>query len=162
MAEEVQRIIAEQGLSQTGLIEESKIIETGKILGVDAIMLGTAIYKRVHWYYQGQYITKDGIGNASIRLVNTETGALIGGIKFKNGQGVLTFKEMDAIALQISTEILNALGKNNSIKNYSSYEQDDFSTEPTHSHISSNNSSSLNDINDMFFFDIKKFKVTMH
>ncbi len=108
---EVQRVLSEQGLSQSGLLNNSKAIQTGKLLGVDAIMLGTAVFKRVHWYYQGQYVTKDGIGNATIRLIDTETGALIGGIKFKNGEGVLTFKEMDGVAQQITNEMLKAFGK---------------------------------------------------
>ena len=108
---EVQRILSEQGLSQSGLLDNTKVIQTGKLLGVDAIMLGTAVFKRVSWYYQGQFIIKDGIGNATIRLIDTKTGALIGGIKFKNGQGVLTFKEMEDVAQQISNEILKALGK---------------------------------------------------
>ena len=158
---EVQRVFAEQGLSQTGLVQESQIIETGKMLGVDAIMLGSVIYKKVEFYYQGQYIMKDGIGNANIRMVDTKTGALIGGIKFKNGQGVLTFKSMDAIAKQISDEILKTLGKNiNASENIYASKKNNISKNVTKLTLPANNSTpkSLTNIDIYSFFDIARIR----
>ncbi|MBD3170618.1 MAG: hypothetical protein GF307_14130 [candidate division Zixibacteria bacterium] len=63
--EKVQKIIDEQIRSQAGQIDEKTAIKAGKIIGVDAVLMGS--------------IAESGDGSIKIwsRLINTETGQLI-------------------------------------------------------------------------------------
>ncbi len=62
------RIIEEQALGQTGIIDNEKAVHLGQIVGVDAIIVGS-----IHTYESG---SPDYFG-FSFRLVDTTTGVII-------------------------------------------------------------------------------------
>jgi hypothetical protein len=72
------KILDEQSLSLSGVLDDSKIIEVGRILNVDVLILVSGRYDA--------YIT-DRIANAAVKIVDVETGRLIGSFSYQNGKG---------------------------------------------------------------------------
>lgn len=83
-------ILQEQGLSVSGAIDESKAVDIGKLLGVDAMILGTLSYNYEDETYTRESEKKDGTveityyrnrklnASASMKIVSVQTGEILG------------------------------------------------------------------------------------
>jgi hypothetical protein len=97
---QLDKVLAEQGLSQTGVVDEAMVIESGKIAGAKLLVTGS--------------ITKDGNSyQTNVRLLNTETGD----IKGSSSHSGANFQKLSE---QISIDLLKSMGikteKNQSYK----------------------------------------------
>ena len=87
---QMQRIIEEQQLGQAGIIDETQAAQVGKILAVDAVVLGTvsvscgdrAFDEKRTDKKKGDYTVvcteRVATANAAIRIINVETGQVMG------------------------------------------------------------------------------------
>jgi len=111
---QVAKILKEHGMVETGMMNETEMAKAGRLLGTDAIMLGAVTEVKVepdrnNWLEEDENPV-EGIGNAFIRLVDVETGALIAMVKFKNTGSVITFnKSEDDICNKLMKELLAAI-----------------------------------------------------
>ncbi len=83
-------ILQEQGLSVSGAIDESKAVDIGKLLGVDAMVLGALSYNYEDETYTRDSKKKDGTvevtyyrnrklnASASMKIVSVQTGEILG------------------------------------------------------------------------------------
>lgn len=83
-------ILQEQGLSVSGAIDESKAVDIGKLLGVDAMILGALSYNYEDETYTRDSKKKDGTveityyrnrklnASASMKIVSVQTGEILG------------------------------------------------------------------------------------
>jgi hypothetical protein len=74
---EIDSILAEQKFSKTGLIDETTAAEMGKILGVDAILIGDGEAKET--------ANSPIISNYKLKLINVENGVIIVGVIKEHG-----------------------------------------------------------------------------
>jgi curli biogenesis system outer membrane secretion channel CsgG len=71
---QIAKILKEHDLSLTGLLDNKSVSEVGKILGVDAIILGkVALY--YNWY--NSIGLGGGVTSFTLRMVQTETGTIL-------------------------------------------------------------------------------------
>jgi curli biogenesis system outer membrane secretion channel CsgG len=88
--DQIDIILKEQGLSVSGAIDESKAVDIGKLLGVDAMILGSLSYNYEDETYTRDFKKKDGTvvityyrnrklnASASMKIVSVQTGEIIG------------------------------------------------------------------------------------
>lgn len=108
------KILEEHGMTGTGMMNEEEMAKAGRLLGADAIMLGAVTKVNLKPdqsnVFEASFNPKEGIGNAFVRLVDVETGALIAMVKFKNSMSMLYFNESeDAICNKLMKELLAAI-----------------------------------------------------
>ena len=86
-------ILKEQKLSLTGIIDDSKAIEMGKVLGVDVIALGS--------------VNIDNEALLNVRLVDTETGEIIVATSAKNSEKDLSHlsESVQSLAVKIYNDL---------------------------------------------------------
>jgi len=87
---QIDKILAEQGLSVSGAIDESQAAQIGKLLGGDAIILGSLSYDYDDETYTRSYEKKDGAvvttyyrnrklnASATMKIVSVKTGEILG------------------------------------------------------------------------------------
>ena len=78
---QIERIIQEQGLSQAGVVDVSTAQEAGRILGVEAVVIGSVTEYQMKKGHVPLYITniptRSYSVGASARIVNVETGEIL-------------------------------------------------------------------------------------
>ncbi len=91
-------ILKEQGLSVSGAIDESQAADIGKLLGVDAMILGNLSYSFEDETYTRTSEKKDGTkettyyrkrelnASAGMKIVSVQTGEIVGTANFTNSQ----------------------------------------------------------------------------
>lgn len=93
-------------------MDESQIIQTGKLLGADAMIVGSIVPRTAVWrnlYTNQVYNSTDGVSNAQIKIIDVETGASIGAVSFDNGKTFIVFKGLQSTAEIIGKEIVDSL-----------------------------------------------------
>jgi tetratricopeptide (TPR) repeat protein len=88
--DQIDIILKEQGLSVSGAIDDSKAVDIGKLLGVDAMILGALSYNYEDETYTRETEKKDGTvvktyyrdrklnASSSMKIVSVQTGEIIG------------------------------------------------------------------------------------
>lgn len=71
-------IIKEQALGQTGSLEDHELIKAGKILNIDVLIFVNA---------QNDEFFPDRIASAVVKIVDVQSGEVLGSIAYKNGRG---------------------------------------------------------------------------
>lgn len=89
---EIDKILEEQGMQQSDLMDENQIVKTGKLLGVDAMMFGEIVDAKS--------------GALHIRLIDIETAQLIGGMTYRDGEPLAKFNDVDEVTKIITQKIL--------------------------------------------------------
>jgi hypothetical protein len=105
----IEKILLEQTLKQPSLTGEDQMIQIGKLLGADAIITGSVVPRSVKVNWRNQHYMKEGIGNAQIRIVDVETGSLIGDVSFDNGSNYISFQTLQTTTETIGKEIIRSI-----------------------------------------------------
>jgi len=89
------QVLQEQRLGQSGVLDEAQAAQVGKVLGVDAIVVGTVSFsvtdQRVqeeHTYTQNKHqytrtvscVNREGLMKARVRVVSAESGQVLGSV----------------------------------------------------------------------------------
>ena len=82
--EAIQKIIKEQKLSMTGLVDENKAVAIGKLLGADVIIMGRGSY--LHYKKLFRDSVPNLIDTFSLKGINVETGCLIFTVRKEPGK----------------------------------------------------------------------------
>ena len=89
------QVLQEQRLGQSGVLDEAQAAQVGKVLGVDAIVVGTVSYsvadqhvREEHTYTQNKHqytrtvscVNREGLMKARIRIVSAQSGQVLGSV----------------------------------------------------------------------------------
>jgi hypothetical protein len=97
--EALDKLIEEEKLSLSGLIDETKAAAIGKKLGVDVIILGRGTAEQMKEYHC--------IKSFSLRMISVETGSLLVTIRMAEGKN----PKYDDLARDMVSEIMIAINK---------------------------------------------------
>ena len=103
-------VLSEQVLRQSGVLEDDKLIQAGKILNIDALIFVSSWWSPYHY---GK------VESAVLRIVNVQSGKVIGSFNYQNGRGGAPGSPADAdmkeslveSANRIVNEIAKGFGK---------------------------------------------------
>lgn len=98
----LQAILDELKLSLSGILKEGDMRRVGEILNVDALMFVTV-------KTEPDFPSK--IGSATIKMVDAQTGTLIGGVTYQNGRGGAPGSPADAGMKESLPESAERIGK---------------------------------------------------
>lgn len=95
---ELERVLSEQRLGLSGLVSESSAIRVGEMLGADFLLLGSITNAEILYTVNRNCYLYVGKVTANVKIVETETGAIIGSItesafSHRYGQGFLSPSE---------------------------------------------------------------------
>jgi hypothetical protein len=89
------QVLQEQRLGQSGVLDETQAAQVGKVLGVDAIVVGTVSFsvtdqqvREEHTYTQNKHqytrtvscVNREGLMKARIRIVSAQSGQVLGSV----------------------------------------------------------------------------------